>query len=71
MDLEVVLMLKNLIGIHRALQMATVSEYTEEQLNHFRICCITTDELTDGLPENDLQTGMGQPLRNYTWRMER
>ena len=29
--------------------MATGSEYTEEQLNYFRICCITTDELTDGL----------------------
>ena len=42
-------MLKNLIGIHRALQMATGSEYTEEQLNYFRICCITTGELTEGL----------------------
>ena len=42
-------MLKNLIGIHRALQMATGSEYTEEQLNYFRICCVTTGELTDGL----------------------
>ena len=29
--------------------MATGSEYTEEQLNYFRICCITTGELTDGL----------------------
>ena len=29
--------------------MATGSEYTGEQLNYFRICCITTDELTDGL----------------------
>ena len=29
--------------------MATGSEYTEEQLNYYRICCITTDELTDGL----------------------
>ncbi|KAK2566129.1 hypothetical protein P5673_009574, partial [Acropora cervicornis] len=28
---------------------ATGSEYTEEQLNYYRICCITTDELTDGL----------------------
>ena len=26
--------------------MATESEYTEEQLNYFRICCITTAELT-------------------------
>ena len=42
-------MLKILIGIQRALKMATGSEYTEEQLNYFRICCITTDELTDGL----------------------
>ena len=42
-------MLKHLIGIHRALKMATGSEYTEEQLNYYRICCITTDELTDGL----------------------
>ena len=46
---EVVLMLKNLIGIRRALKMATGSEYSEEQLNYYRICCITTDELTDGL----------------------
>ena len=46
---EVVLMLKNLIGILRALKMATGSEYSEEQLNYYRICCITTDELTDGL----------------------
>ena len=46
---EVVLMLKILIGIHRAPKMATGSEYSEEQLNYFRICCITTDELTDGL----------------------
>ena len=45
----VALMLKNLIGIHRVLKMATGSEYTEEQLNYYRICCITTDELTDGL----------------------
>ena len=31
--------------------MATGSEYTEEQLNYYRInfCCITTGELTDGL----------------------
>ncbi|KAK2566353.1 Nephrocystin-3 [Acropora cervicornis] len=29
--------------------MATGSEYTEEQLNYYRICCITTDELTDAL----------------------
>ncbi|XP_067019616.1 uncharacterized protein [Acropora muricata] len=29
--------------------MATGSEYTEEQLNYYRICCIITDELTDGL----------------------
>ncbi|XP_044174576.1 uncharacterized protein LOC114947487 [Acropora millepora] len=29
--------------------MAPGSEYTEEQLNYYRICCITTDELTDGL----------------------
>ena len=29
--------------------MATGSEYTEEQLNYFRICCITTAELTEGL----------------------
>ena len=49
MHCEVVLMLKDLIGIHRALKMATGSEYTEEQLNFFRVCCITTDELTDGL----------------------
>ena len=43
---EVVLMLKNLIGVHRALKMATGSEYTEEQLNFFRVCFITTEELT-------------------------
>ena len=49
MHCEVVLMLKDLIGIHRALKMATGSEYTEEQLNFFRVCFITTDELTDGL----------------------
>ena len=49
MHREVVLMLKNLIGIHRALKMATGSEYTEEQLNFFRVCFITTEELTDGL----------------------
>ena len=49
MHRKVVLMLKNLIGIHRALKMATGSEYTEEQLNFFRVCFITTDELTDGL----------------------
>ncbi|XP_067053846.1 uncharacterized protein [Acropora muricata] len=29
--------------------MATGSEYTEDQLNYYRICCITTDELTDAL----------------------
>ena len=29
--------------------MATGSEYTEEQLNFFRVCFITTGELTDGL----------------------
>ncbi|XP_015766758.1 PREDICTED: uncharacterized protein LOC107345551 [Acropora digitifera] len=29
--------------------MATGSEYTEKQLNYFRICFITTGELTDGL----------------------
>ena len=49
MHREVVLMLNNLIGIQRALKMAKGSEYTEEQLNYCRICCITTDELTDGL----------------------
>ena len=42
-------MLKKMINILRALKMATGSEYTEEQLNYYRICCITTDELTDGL----------------------
>ena len=46
---EVVLMLKILIGIQRPLKMATGSEYSEEQLNYFRIWCITTDELTDVL----------------------
>ena len=46
MHREVVLMLKKLICIHRALKMA---EYTEEQLNFFRVCFITTNELTDGL----------------------
>ena len=46
---EVVLMVKYLIGILRALKMATGSEYTEEQLNYYRICCITTDQLTDAL----------------------
>ena len=35
MHCEVVLMLKDLIGIHRALKMATGSEYTEEQLNYY------------------------------------
>ena len=49
MHREVVLMLKYLIGILRALKMATRAEYTEEQLNYYRICCITTEELTDGL----------------------
>ena len=29
--------------------MATGSEYTEEQLNYFRICFITTDVITEGL----------------------
>ena len=29
--------------------MASTSEYTEEQLNFFRVCFITTNELTDGL----------------------
>ncbi|XP_067053047.1 uncharacterized protein [Acropora muricata] len=29
--------------------MATGSEYTEEQLNFFRVCFITTEELTNGL----------------------
>ena len=29
--------------------MATGSEYTEEQLNYFRICFITTDIITEGL----------------------
>ena len=29
--------------------MATGSEYTEEQLDFFRVCSITTDELTEGL----------------------
>ena len=46
MHREVVLMLKKLICIHTALKMA---EYTEEQLNFFRVCFITTNELTDGL----------------------
>ena len=49
MQHEVFMMLKSLISIHSALKMATGSEYTEEQLNYYRICCITTDELTDGL----------------------
>ena len=49
MHREVVLILKNLICLHRALKMATGSEYTEEQLNFFRVCFITTNELTDGL----------------------
>ena len=49
MHREVVLILKKLIVMYRALQMATGSEYTEEQLNYFRICCITTAELTEGL----------------------
>ena len=42
-------MLKHLIGIHRTLKMATGSEYTEKQLNYFRVCFITTEELTEGL----------------------
>ena len=49
MHREVFMMLKNLISIHSALKMAMGSEYTEEQLNYYRICCITTDELTDSL----------------------
>ena len=49
MHREVVLMLRKLICVHRALKMATGSEYTEEQLNFFRVCFITTNELTDGL----------------------
>ena len=34
------------------LEMATGSEYTEEQLNYYRICCITTDELRGSVPKN-------------------
>ena len=49
MHREIILMLKKLICIHTALKMATGLEYTEEQLNYYRICCITTDELTDAL----------------------
>ena len=49
MQREIVLILKHLIGIHRTLKMAMGSEYTEEQLNFFRVCFITTGELTDGL----------------------
>ena len=49
MHREVVLMLTYLIGIQRALKMATGPEYTEEQLNFFRVCFVTTEELTDGL----------------------
>ena len=49
MHREIILMLKKLICIHRALKMATGSEYTEEQLNFFRVCFITTEELTIGL----------------------
>ena len=29
--------------------MATSSEYTKEQLNYYRICCVTTDILAEGL----------------------
>ena len=49
MHREVVLMLKKLIRIYRTLRMATGSQYPEEQFNYFRICCITTAELTEGL----------------------
>jgi len=29
--------------------MAATTEYTQEQLNYFRICCVTTDALAEGL----------------------
>ena len=31
------------------LDMAAATEYTKEQLNYFRICCVTTDVLGEGL----------------------
>ena len=31
--------------------MASLNEYTDEQLNYYRICCVTTDILTEGLRE--------------------
>ena len=29
--------------------MASINEYTDEQLNYYRICCVTTDILAEGL----------------------
>ena len=29
--------------------MASLNEYTDEQLNYYRICCVTTDILAEGL----------------------
>ncbi|CAH3019900.1 unnamed protein product [Porites evermanni] len=31
--------------------MASLNEYTDEQLNYYRICCVTTDVLAEGLRE--------------------
>ena len=31
--------------------MASLKEYTDEQLNYYRICCVTTDILAEGLRE--------------------
>ena len=31
--------------------MASLNEYTDEQLNYYRICCVTTDILAEGLRE--------------------
>ena len=29
--------------------MTSLNEYTDEQLNYYRICCVTTDILAEGL----------------------
>ena len=40
--------------------MATTKEYTNEELNYYRICYLTTDITTGGviISVNNLQTGM-------------
>ena len=38
-------------NIRGASNMASLNEYTDEQLNYYRICCVTTDILAEGLRE--------------------